>query len=105
MDELAALLKQITLGEDSNLELKDIKYSGNSAIDPNRGSLTEEMVAMASAHGGTIILGVDDKTHSITDLPLDKLDLTETWVRDIINEFIQLFNFYLKENQDEATIN
>ena len=30
MNEVEALLKQISPGEDSNLELKEIKYTGNS---------------------------------------------------------------------------
>ena len=65
MNEIETLLKQISLGEDSNLELKDIKYSGDSLKGPERNSFACEMAAMANAHGGTIVLGADDKTHLI----------------------------------------
>jgi len=86
MNEIETLLKQISLGEDSNLELKDIKFSGNSIKGPDRNTFASEMAAMANAHGGTIILGVDDKTHTITGIASDNLDLAETWIRNIAND-------------------
>lgn len=89
MNELELLLKQISLGEDSVLELKDIVYKDNIVAGPHRHSMADEMSAMANAHGGVIILGVDDKTHSITGLPLDKLDLTEVWIQNIANDLIE----------------
>ncbi|MCL2184486.1 MAG: putative DNA binding domain-containing protein [Treponema sp.] len=89
MNELNLLLKQISLGEDSILELKDIKYSDNSVIGPHRDSFASELSAMANSHGGTIILGADDKTHEIIGLPCDKLDITETWIRNIANDLIK----------------
>ena len=88
MESINELLKQISLGEDSVLELKDIEYSKNTVSNPHRESIADEMAAMANAHGGIIILGVDDKTHCITGLPIENLDLTETWIRDITNDLI-----------------
>ena len=87
--DMDLLLKQISLGEDSNLELKDIEYKKNKVSGPHRNSMADEMAAMANAYGGIIVLGVNDKTHEITGLPADKLDLTETWIRDIANDLIQ----------------
>ena len=83
------LLKQISLGEDSVLELKDIEYANNAVTGPHRNSMADEMAAMANSHGGVIILGVNDKSHDITGLPLEKLDITETWVRNIVNDLIK----------------
>ena len=83
------LLKKISLGEDSVLELKDIEYKGNAVLGPHRNSMADEMAAMANSYGGIIILGVDDKSHNITGLPHEKLDLTETWVQDIANNLIK----------------
>jgi predicted HTH transcriptional regulator len=51
--------------------------------------MADEMAAMANAHGGMLILGVDDKTHSVTGLPSEKLDLTEMWIRNIVNDLIK----------------
>ena len=62
MDDIDKLLKQISLGEDSVLELKDIKYTDKVISGPHRNSMADEMAAMANAHGGIIILGVDDKS-------------------------------------------
>ena len=64
------LLKQIPLGEDSILEFKNIEYTNNNVSGPNRNSMADEMAAMANAHGGVIVLGVNDKSHEITGLRL-----------------------------------
>jgi predicted HTH transcriptional regulator len=89
MKDIELLLKQISLGEDSLLELKNIEYANNTVSGPNRNSTADEMAAMSNAHGGVIVFGVDDKSHEITGLPFEKLDITETWVRNIANDLIK----------------
>jgi predicted HTH transcriptional regulator len=89
MHHIDILLKQISLGEDSVLELKNIEYVNNAVSGPHRDFMADEMAAMANSHGGTVVLGVDDKTREITGIPLEKLDLTETWVRNIVNDLIR----------------
>jgi ATP-dependent DNA helicase RecG len=71
MNDINSLLKQISLGEDSVLELKNIEYANDSVSGPNRNSMADEMAAMANSHGGVFVLGINDKTHEITGLPLD----------------------------------
>jgi len=83
------LLRQITLGEDSTLELKDIEYASNTVSGPHGNSMADEMVAMANSYGGIIVLGVNDKSRKITGLPMEKLDLTEMWARNIANDLIK----------------
>jgi predicted HTH transcriptional regulator len=83
------LIKQISLGEDSVIELKNIDYTGAAVSGPDKNSMADEMAAMANSHGGIIILGVDDKSHIIKGLPLEKLDTTEMWVRAIVNDLIK----------------
>ena len=87
------LLKQIRLGEDSSLELKDLRYKGNQVNDPHRNSMADELAAMANAANGVFVLGVDDKSRTVVGIPEDKLDVVETWVRGICNDLIipQLF--------------
>lgn len=87
------LLRQIRLGEDSSLELKDLKYKGNQVNDPHRNSMADELAAMANTANGVFVLGVDDKSRTIVGIPEDKLDVVETWVRGICNDLItpQLF--------------
>ena len=43
---------------------------------------------MANSQGGVVVLGVEDKNKIITGIPLDKLDLVETWIRTICNDAI-----------------
>lgn len=87
------LLKQIRLGEDSSLELKDLRYKGSQVNDPHRNSMADELAAMANTANGVFVLGVDDKSRTVVGLPEDKLDVIETWVRGICNDLItpQLF--------------
>jgi predicted HTH transcriptional regulator len=87
------LLKQIKLGEDSVLELKNLEYKGNRVSAPHRDSMADELAAMANTANSVIILGVEDKTKSIIGIPENKLDMVETWLRGICNDLItpQLF--------------
>lgn len=87
------LLKQIRLGEDSSLKLKDLRYKGNQVNDPHRNSMADELAAMANTANGVFVLGVDDKSRTVVGIPEDKLDVVETWVRGICNDLItpQLF--------------
>ncbi len=87
------LLKQIRLGEDSSLELKDLRYKGNQVNEPHRNSMADELAAMANTANGVFVLGVDDKSRTVVGIPENKLDVVETWVRGICNDLItpQLF--------------
>ncbi|MDR1565976.1 MAG: putative DNA binding domain-containing protein [Treponema sp.] len=82
------LKKQIALGEDSSLEIKDLRYKGNAVSSPHSASMADELAAMANTTSGLFVLGVDDKTRRINGLPPDKLDSTETWLRNIANDLI-----------------
>jgi ATP-dependent DNA helicase RecG len=87
------LLKQIRLGEDSSLELKNLEYKGSQISGPHRNSMADELAAMANTATGVFVLGIDDKSKSIVGIPEEKLDIVETWVRGICNDLItpQLF--------------
>ena len=41
---------------------------------------------MANGPGETMMLGVDDSTRDVLGIPLDRLDVVETWVREICND-------------------
>lgn len=85
----ADLLKQIAIGEDSVLEFKTIEFKGNQVAGPHRNSMADELAAMANTATGVILLGVDDKLKAIIGIPMDKLDVVETWLRGICNDFIE----------------
>ena len=57
------LWQAIGLGEDSNLELKEVQLRGKRVAAPARDSLADEIAAFANARGGRVVLGVkDDRT-------------------------------------------
>ena len=89
MRDTNALAKRIRLGEDSTLELKRILVSGNRVTDPKRDDFADEMAAMANSRGGTLVLGVADRTREVVGIPLQRIDLVETWVREMCNDSIK----------------
>ncbi len=88
-DTTDELLRQIRLGEDSSLELKNLEYKGTQVIGPHRHSMADELAAMANSASGVFVLGVDDKSRTIVGIPEEKLDIVETWIRGICNDLIQ----------------
>ncbi|MDR0720460.1 MAG: putative DNA binding domain-containing protein [Treponema sp.] len=87
-DSIDQLKKQLLLGEDSTFETKEVNCSGSAVSSPHKNSMADELAAMANTNGGVVVLGIHDKTHEITGLPLDKLDSIETWLRNISNDLI-----------------
>ena len=77
------LERMIRLGEDSSLELKQVLLKGSKVIGPRRSAMADVVAGMANSKGGTIVLGVDDKTREILGVPLDRLDVVEQWVTEI----------------------
>ncbi|MCI5135742.1 MAG: hypothetical protein D3920_11865 [Candidatus Electrothrix sp. AW2] len=65
LENKSELLKQIALGEDSILELKNISFKNDKISGPHRNGMADELAAMANTHTGIILLGVDDKTREI----------------------------------------
>lgn len=89
----AELLSQIALGEDSRLELKELRFSKGKVQSPHRQSMADELAAMANTASGVLVLGVDDKSKEILGIPLAHLDLAERWLADLCTDLIrpQLF--------------
>jgi len=88
-DNTADIIKQISLGEDSVLELKTVDFGGDKITGPHRNSMADELAAMANTHTGVVLLGVDDKSKAIYGIPQDKLDIVETWLRSICNDLVE----------------
>ena len=61
------LLYQIRLGEDSQYEFKDVHIQGRTVKGPAQKDLADEMAAFANTKGGSLILGVNDKTRDISE--------------------------------------
>lgn len=83
------ILEMIRLGEDSGIEFKEVRFSGERVIAPSKDHLAKEIAAMANAKGGWLILGVEDKTRKILGIPLEKLDSLERFLGDICAETLK----------------
>ena len=83
------LARRIRLGEDSALEFKSVHLVGSQVRGPHRSDFADELAALANGRGGTLVLGVDDKTRRAVGIPLDHLDAVEAWVREICNDSIK----------------
>ncbi|MES2770762.1 MAG: ATP-binding protein [Pseudomonadota bacterium] len=83
-------LTRIRLGEDSTLELKRIVMRSATKVEgPHPDSLADELAAMGNAQGGTLILGVDDKSKQVLGIAYTDLDSVEAWLADICQTRIQ----------------
>lgn len=85
----AELQEKIRLGEDSYLELKEVRFSGERVSAPTRSDLADELAAFANGHGGVMVLGVQDKTREITGIPYERLDAVESIVREACYDSIR----------------
>ncbi|MBQ6926410.1 MAG: putative DNA binding domain-containing protein [Kiritimatiellae bacterium] len=83
------ILQRIRLGEDSALELKRVATTSKRVSEPDSRDMADEFAAAANAQGTTFLLGVCDKSREILGIAPDKLDLVETWVRDICNDSVK----------------
>ena len=84
-DELA---RRIRLGEDSTLELKQVLLAGSKVAAPRRDEFADELASMANGRGGTILLGVADRSREVLGIPVERLDAVEGWVREICNDSV-----------------
>lgn len=75
------LLEKIRLGEDSFLELKEVRFAGNKIRGPTQTDLADELAAFANSAGGVLVLGVEDKSRQVVGIPLDRLDAVEALLR------------------------
>jgi predicted HTH transcriptional regulator len=80
------LLEKIRLGEDSYLEYKEARFSGERVSAPVRNDLADELAAFANSHGGVFVLGVHDKTREILGIPYERLDSVESLAREVCND-------------------
>lgn len=87
-DDPVALLDKIRLGEDSSLELKEVRFSGDRVTAPHRDGLADELVAFANARGGVCVLGVEDQARRVIGIPEGRLDKVEALVREVCNDSV-----------------
>ena len=89
LDAPEQLLRKIRLGEDSFLECKEMVFAGSKIKGPERKDLADELAAFANAHGGVLILGVEDKSREIVGIPGDRLDAVVRYVTEVARDSIR----------------
>ena len=67
--------EQVRLGEDSRLELKEVRFQNDRVSAPHRDGLADGFAAFANSRGGRVVLGVTDdrKPQALTPAQLDLL--------------------------------
>lgn len=83
------LLEKIRLGEDSFLELKEVKFAGGKVRGPTQDGLADEMAAFANSAGGVMLLGVEDRSREVVGIEIDKLDAVEALLRQACEDAIK----------------
>ena len=83
------LLEKIRLGEDSFLELKEVKFAGGKVRGPTQDGLADELAALANSAGGVLLLGVEDTSREVLGIPLEQLDAVESVVRESCEQSIK----------------
>lgn len=83
------LLGKIRLGEDSYLELKEVRFAGEKLRGPEQNDLADELAAFANSRGGVLVLGVHDKSRDVTGIPRERLDAVESLVRQSCEDSVK----------------
>lgn len=84
----AELLEKIRLGEDSFLELKEVKFAGGKVRGPSQEDLADELAAFANSAGGVLLLGVDDQSREVLGIPAERLDAVEALLRQACEDSV-----------------
>jgi ATP-dependent DNA helicase RecG len=83
------LLFHIRLGEDSSIEFKTVQFEGNKPVSPNKDKMAHEIAAFANGQGGSILLGVDDKTRNVLGIEDALVAKAEEWIVTISQQKIE----------------
>ncbi len=81
-DSKKELLAKIQLGESTFLEYKEVRFAGGRIRSPHRDSLADELAAFANSRGGVFVLGIDDRTHEVIGIPVERLDALVDFARN-----------------------
>ena len=83
-----AFWQRVHLGEDTGVELKEVRLRGRKVAAPKRGDLADGFAAFANSGGGWFVLGVrDDRSHQA--LSPEDLDAVAELVTAVCSDSIQ----------------
>ena len=83
-----AFWKRVRLGEDTGVELKEVRLRGRKVAAPRRADLADGLAAFANSSGGWFVLGVrDDRAHQA--LTPGQLDFVAEMVTAVCSDSIE----------------
>ncbi len=82
------LLARTAAGEDSSLELTEVRFRGDRLNAPSRDLLADELAAVANAQGGVLVLGISEKSREIVGISQTNLDPAERTIVEICRDLI-----------------
>ena len=85
----AELLRKIQRSKDGSIEFKEAVFSGGKIKEPERNELADELAAFANGRGGTLLLGVEDRTREIVGIPRDRQESVERFVSEVVHDSIE----------------
>ena len=80
--------EQVRLGEDTDLELKEVQFRGRRISTPRRNDLADGFAAFANSRGGRLVLGVSDDRKP-QSLDPEQLDALANFVTEICSDSIE----------------
>ncbi len=82
-DSRKELLNKIRLRDDTCLEVKEVRFSGRRVTEPHRDSFADSIAAFANTRGGVLVLAIEDKTHDVVGIPVDRLETVTNFIREV----------------------
>lgn len=83
------LLRKIQRSEDGSIEIKEVAFSGERIKGPERSDLADELAAFANGRGGTLLLGIADKTREVVGVPRNCQESVERLVSEVVHDSIE----------------
>ncbi len=80
--------RQVRLGEDSELEFKEVEVKGGRVSSPTRKAVADELAAFANSTGGRLVFGVTDQREPQPLAP-DALDAVADFVTELCTDSIK----------------
>ncbi len=80
--------RQVRLGEDSELEFKEVPVKGGRVPSSVRDLIADELAAFANSSGGRLVFGVTDRREA-KPLSPDELDAVDRFVTELCNDSVK----------------
>ncbi len=80
--------RQVRLGEDSELEFKNVSVKGGRVPSSMRDAIADELAAFANSAGGRLVFGVTDRREA-KPLSPDELDAVDRFVTELCHDSVK----------------